>query len=320
MVWNYIDILLALLVLLSIVQGWRHGFILGLLDLLRWIGGVLVGLRFYQPVARWLGPRMDWSDGWDQPVAFLLTAATAGVLIHLLGYMLLRRLPKEVHHRRSNRLLGTLPGLVNGLVAAGIAAALLLAIPLPDGPRTAARQSALANRLAASTERLEAALAPIFDEAVERTLNKLMVRPESSERLNLPYTVTDSRPRPELEAQMLGLVNRERVAVGLEPLTPDPQLTEVARRHSADMFARGYFAHFTPEGHSPFVRIREAGIRFRTAGENLALAPTVWIAHKGLMNSPGHRANILRPVFGRVGIGVMDGGVRGLMVTQNFRD
>ncbi len=39
-----------------------------------------------------------------------------------------------------------------------------------------------------------------------------------------------------------------------------------------------------------------------------------------LMNSPGHRANILYPEFGRVGIGIMDGGIRGLMVTQNFRN
>jgi len=47
---------------------------------------------------------------------------------------------------------------------------------------------------------------------------------------------------------------------------------------------------------------------------------SVRIAHAGLMNSPGHRANILRPQFGRVGIGIMDGGVHGLMVTQNFRN
>jgi hypothetical protein len=102
---------------------------------------------------------------------------------------------------------------------------------------------------------------------------------------------------------MLELVNRERAAAGLAPLAADPELTEVARRHSVDMFARGYFSHHTPEGKDPFDRIRAADVRFRTAGENLALAPTLPDAHTGLMNSPGHRANILRPQFGRVGIG-----------------
>jgi len=86
------------------------------------------------------------------------------------------------------------------------------------------------------------------------------------------------------------------------------------------MFARGYFAHDTPEGRSPFDRMKEARVQFLTAGENLALAPTLSIAHQGLMNSPGHRANILRPQFGRVGIGIMDGGMRGLMVSQEFRN
>jgi len=119
---------------------------------------------------------------------------------------------------------------------------------------------------------------------------------------------------------MLDLVNKERAAAGLHPLVADPELTEVARRHSADMFARGYFAHDTPEGLSPFDRMRAANVHFLTAGENLALAPTLSVAHNGLMNSPGHRENILRPQFGRVGIGILDGGMRGLMVSQEFRN
>ncbi|HYE64054.1 MAG TPA: CvpA family protein [Pyrinomonadaceae bacterium] len=320
MALNYIDVLLVLLVLLSVAYGWQRGFILGLLDLLRWIGSLLLGLRFYQPVARWLGPRVSWSEVWDLPVAFVLTALTAGVLIHLLGRGLLRYLPEGAHERHGNRIFGLFPGLINGLITAAIAAALLMAIPLPDGVRTTARESALANRLAAYTERLEEAFTPIFDDAIRQTLNRLTIRPESNERVDLPYTVANSKPRPELEAQMLELVNQERAAAGLGPLAADPELKEVARQHSADMFARGYFSHITPEGHSPFDRIRAAGITFRIAGENLALAPTVAIAHTGLMNSPGHRANILRPQFGRVGIGIMDGGMRGLMVTQKFRN
>jgi uncharacterized protein YkwD len=66
--------------------------------------------------------------------------------------------------------------------------------------------------------------------------------------------------------------------------------------------------------------MNKAGVKFRTAGENLALAPTLQLAHTGLMNSPGHRANILRPEFGRLGIGIMDGGYHGIMVSQEFRN
>jgi uncharacterized protein YkwD len=107
---------------------------------------------------------------------------------------------------------------------------------------------------------------------------------------------------------------------GLKPLKADPEMTVVARAHSRDMFARGYFAHINPEGENPFDRMKKASIIFSIAGENLALAETLKKAHNNLMNSPGHRANILNPSFGRLGIGVLDGGDYGLMISQEFRN
>lgn len=322
MTWNYVDLLLILIVLLNLFFGWRRGLILGLLDLLQWVSGLLMGLRFYQPVARFLALMFNISDVWLLPVAFILTATLTGGLIHLLGYLLLRRLPKGTHEKSWNRWLGVVPGIFNGFITAAIIASLLLALPLSENFNRAVSESYIANRLAESTNQVEAALHPIFDEAISRGFNILTIRPEpeSNERVNLPFKVTNTKPRPDLEAQMLELVNQERSKAGVKPLEADPELTEVARRYAADMFARGYFSHASLEGKSPFDRIREANISFSTAGENLALAPTLSLAHTGLMNSPGHRANILRPQFGRVGIGIMDGGMRGLMVTQNFRN
>ena len=321
MSFNLIDVLLGILIVLSLVNGYRRGFALGVLDLASWVLSLLAALRFYEPVARWLGPNINlWSEVWDQPVAFILVAVFVGVLVHLVGYALLRRMSPDVHEEPTNQALGLLPGLANGLITAAIISALLMSIPLSESISERTRESVIANRLAVYAQRLEGTLRPVFGEAIARTLNLLTVQPDSNERVTLPFTVTSSRPRPDLEQQMLDLVNEERIANGLQPLAPDPELTEVARRHSADMFNRGYFAHDTPEGLTPFNRMRDANVRFLVAGENLALAPTVSVAHTGLMNSPGHRANILRPQFGRVGIGIMDGGMRGLMVSQEFRN
>ena len=119
---------------------------------------------------------------------------------------------------------------------------------------------------------------------------------------------------------MLILVNKERAAKGLKPVKADEELAKVARKHSMDMFVRGYFSHYTPEGKNPFDRMKKDNIVFLTAGENLALSQTLDMAHDGLMKSPGHRANILHPTFGRLGIGILDGGIYGLMITQNFRN
>jgi uncharacterized protein YkwD len=318
---SFIDISLLALALLSVLNGYRRGFIHAVLDLAGWALSLALGLRFYQPVANWLGPKVDlWSPVWDQPIAFVMVAVLVGMAVQLFGQLLLRRLPRDIHGRTLNQILGVVPGVANGLICASIVSALLLAIPLNASLSERIRESALVNRLAVYAEQLEAKLHPVFGEAVARTLNLLTIEPDSKARVTLPYTVSSAQPRSDLEKKMLDLVNGERTAAGLRPLSPDPELTIVARRHSADMFARGYFAHDTPEGLSPFDRMRAANIHFLTAGENLALAPTVQVAHNGLMNSPGHRANILNQGFGRIGIGILDGGIRGVMVSQEFRN
>ena len=321
MTFNVVDLLLVAVIILSLINGYRRGFVHGVMDLAGWVLSLLAGLRFYSPVAQWLGAQIDlWSEVWDQPIAFILIGLIVSIVVHVIGNALLRRLPKDIDERPLNRALGLLPGFANGLIVAAILSALLLAVPLSESLSERAQNSVLTDRLSVYAERLENQLRPVFGEAIGRTFNLLTIRPESSERVTLPFKVATTRPRPDLEQKMLDMVNQERAAAGLRPLVADPELTEVARRHSADMFARGYFAHDTPEGRTPFDRMNAAGVNFLTAGENLALAPTLPVAHTGLMNSPGHRANILRPQFGRLGIGIMDGGMRGLMVSQEFRN
>ena len=318
---NPIDILLVILIILSLLNGYRRGFVHGVLDLAGWVLSLLLALRYSQTLAQWIGPRFDlWSEVWDQPIAFIVIALMVSLAVQAIGLAALSRLPEDIHERRFNQVFGLIPGFVNGLIVVAIISALLLAVPLNEGLTERARNSALASRMAVYAEQLESQLRPVFGDAISRTLNLLTIRPDSNERVELPFKVAQTRPRPDLEAQMLDLVNKERAAAGLSPVQADPELTEVARRHSADMFARGYFAHDTPEGKTPFDRMRDAKVSFLTAGENLALAPTITVAHTGLMNSPGHRANILRPQFGRLGIGVMDGGMRGIMVSQEFRN
>lgn len=317
---NFIDILLLIIIITAIVGGYRRGFILGGFDLVRWIGSILIAFWLYQYLALWLSKLFDGGDVWIPAISFLITLVAAGSFLRYLESRALTRIPAPAHRSSINRLLGIFPGIVNGAIIAAIVAAILMALPFPEPVNSATRESDIANTLTLYTDQVEESLAPVFDEAIARTLNRLTVKPETSGSVDLPFTVQRSRPRPELEAEMLRLVNEERKKEGLRPLAADTSLRGVARRHSTDMLMRGYFSHVTPEGDTPFDRIRRSRIRFRTAGENLALAPTVRIAHRGLMNSPGHRANILRPSFGRVGIGIMDGGVHGIMVTQNFRN
>ncbi|GAA4469526.1 hypothetical protein GCM10023189_56690 [Nibrella saemangeumensis] len=317
---TFIDILLILIVLMSVWGGWQKGFILGIIDLLSLVAGLLIALYLYQFLADFLGKHVPSLGVWTLPVSFLLTLMMARIVLSSITSRALRDVSMETHAHGFNRFLGMIPGLIMGVIYASFAAALLMALPLTDALTESSRNSVLAGRLTQPVEWLESKLAPVFEGAIGRSLNNMTVEPSSDKSVTLPYKVEAPKVRADLEARMLELVNEERLKEGLKPLKADPELAVVARNHSRDMFARGYFAHITPDGKDPFDRIRAARVRFLTAGENLALAQTVSIAHTGLMNSPGHRANILRPAFGRVGIGILDGGVYGLMVTQNFRN
>src|SRR5918996_4884982 len=206
--FNFVDLLIILLILLSVLNGYRRGFITGMLDLAGWIVILVAGLRFYQPVAHWLRSYVaTWSETWDQPIAFILVAIVAGSIVRSLEYALLKRLPRDIHTRAINKLLGVIPGLAYGLISAAIVAALLLALPLNERLHERARDSGLVNRLAVYAQRLEATLHPVFGEAIARTLNLLTIQPGSAERVDLPFRVTNTRPLPNAEAQLLELVN-----------------------------------------------------------------------------------------------------------------
>ncbi len=108
-----------------------------------------------------------------------------------------------------------------------------------------------------------------------------------------------------MEQAMLAMVNQERKKRDLVELRWDDRLATLAEAHSKDMLAKNYFAHEDPRGRTAADRAAKAGIVFMMIGENLAFAKTLSQAHDGLMKSPGHRENILRPEFRRVGIGII---------------
>ncbi|MFF6782990.1 CAP domain-containing protein [Streptomyces sp. NPDC012510] len=120
-------------------------------------------------------------------------------------------------------------------------------------------------------------------------------------------------------AEVIALTNAERATAGLPPLSPDPHLTAAAQAHSADMVARAFYAHTSPDGGEPWHRAAAAGSALRSIGENIACGQrSAAEVVRGWMDSPGHRANILKPGFTRIGVGFVGGGAAGTYWTQLF--
>ncbi|MGR6835992.1 CAP domain-containing protein [Syntrophomonas erecta] len=120
-----------------------------------------------------------------------------------------------------------------------------------------------------------------------------------------------------MQKEMLGYINAERASANLPSLTLDQKLCQGAYLKSRDMAVNGYFSHTSPTYGSPFEMMKSQGITYRTAGENIAKNTSVKGAHNAFMNSAGHKANILNPGFGKLGLGFYQEG-QYLYVTQWF--
>lgn len=133
------------------------------------------------------------------------------------------------------------------------------------------------------------------------------------------YAGGDETLRSGFEQQLFDLTNAARVRNGLRSLEWDDSTSITARKHSVDMALNGYFSHENQQGKSPFDRMKEDGIKFRTAGENLAYGQSSSIfAHEGLMNSKGHRDNILLDKYSHLGTGVAFNEKSQPFYTENF--
>lgn len=111
---------------------------------------------------------------------------------------------------------------------------------------------------------------------------------------------------------LVTLTNQERAAAGLSPLHINADLTASAQAKAQDMLARDYWAHFAPDGTSPWFFITQSGYKYVGAGENLAMDfATDQDVMTGWMSSPTHRANILNPAYVDVGISVVEGYLQG---------
>lgn len=131
---------------------------------------------------------------------------------------------------------------------------------------------------------------------------------------NEPFTTAAAAER-----SVWKLLNADRARAGLPPLAWDDKLADVARSHSEDMLAHHFFGHVSPTTGNAGDRVRKARIDTMLVLENVARAFSTTEAERGLMNSPGHRANILNREATRVGVGVvLDPSDKEILVTQLF--
>jgi len=309
---NTVDVFLVLMILLAAFAGYRLGALRFILELFKWSAAILAAILLYTNTAEDVVEKLPALNYWYLPLCLIAGFIVVYIILSLLQRILMNATNTQHHIHLLDRMSGIIPGMVVGIVLSAVTARLLTFSAIDD-ISTEAEKSNVAAMLSPYSTMAEKKITPLLEETFDVALSN--GKPEPAVYATEHYSI-----RPDLEHQMLQLVNNERKKRGLKALVADEQLRQVARAHSSDMLTRGYFSHITPEGTDPFHRMKKAGITYHRAGENLAYASTLEKAHIGLMNSPSHRAAILNKSFKRIGIGIADGGKSGLMISQEFRD
>ncbi len=319
---GWLDWLVIAVVVSFAIAGLARGFMLGALDLASMLVSAAVALAAFGPATDAVLRVVQVPRGVAALVTFLGLLVLTQMVYSLAVSFILRAIRPLLFVLMPfgcvNQALGLVPGAIKGVLTAVFLLLPFTLYPIAPPVSAAIEHSGIASRLVSTAlsrvADFEAVLGPQAAEGLS-----LLAPPQTEEGIKLDFgAVGQLAPDPQAEQQMFELVNRERQKAGVRPLVFDDRLRDAARAHSRDMFEKGYFSHVSPTTGSPFDRLRAAGIGFQTAGENLAYAPSVDIAHDGLMNSPGHRANILNPAFGKIGIGAIRSSLRGTMFTQEF--
>lgn len=324
--FNLVDGLLLLLVAGAAVDGARRGFSVYATELVAFGTGLGVAFVLFAPISGALHSSL----AVPLPLAgfgiFLILlvvthAAVQAALSHRLAW-LARRIRIEPAGPGPRRL-GAVPAAGTAVLLATVVLSALVVLPV--GGRTLVLSSTLGSTLTRQTEFLQAPMGHLLVPAGEQSQKLLVPRvpPDAGAdafySLQFPEQLEVALDVPA-ENRVLTLVNRVRQQNGLRPLQMDPVLQAAARDHSLDMYQRHYFSHLTPDGKSPFDRMRALQARFVTAGENIAFAPDADQAFQSLLASPDHRANLLNPDFRCVGMGVYRASGYEEMLTQDFTD
>ncbi len=315
---NWVDLVIILLIVIFALDGLRRGFLIQVFNIIGFLTALLLALSFYSPVADLLTKNFNLPKLAANPIGFLIVWIVTEIIFFGVLNRFYDKFIGKYHRIKINKYLGIVPAAINAILFLAFILLFVVSLPVRPSAKQAIFDSYLGAPLVGSAIRLEKPFNDIFGPITKQTLTFLTVKPEYKGTVDLKFTQKNTTADPASEKQIFELVNLERAKVDAKPLVWRENLAKVARLYSADMFSRGYFSHFSPEGKDVGDRLEAVGISYTYAGENLALAPTLARAHSGLMNSEGHRRNILDPAFGKIGIGVVDGGIYGKMFTQVF--
>ncbi len=322
MIFNWVDLVILVIVGYYLYQGWETGVISLLASLASFFIALWIATHFHFIVGNFLTEKFGIPASWTSAISTIITLFIAEAILSELFQILIRKLPNKILQTKANRFLGVIVSMLNGLLIITFFIMLINILPLRGTVKGDMNNSIIGSQLLSLSNRYAKNLKFSLGTVAKQATKFVTIHPDSKESVPLDIDLRNIQLRVDNDAEqkMLILINAERKKANAPTLIFDEAIASVARLHSENMFEEKYFSHIAPDGSDPAKRMERGGVSFTYVGENLAYAPDVETAHEGLMESPGHKRNILDPKYRRIGIGVIDSGIYGRMFTQNFAD
>ena len=319
-----LDAVIVLLLLLLLVRGWYRGFVREAMDLAGLLLGTVLAFRIGPAVGSVVAAMARISDDAARLIGGFLVLVGTGIGAAFLTRVIERRV-RLPGLNLMNRAGGAGLALGFGVFLTTLLLSFATILPLPPAVADTLDDSAIAGSLTDPAGAPQEVFRSLSGDSIVAALLNLReavgarrVVVEGDEVVEFPAADPgDLDADPGSAAEVFEALNLARIEAGVDPLAFSPALALVAEGHAAEMYTHGYFSHVSPATGTVGDRLAAVGIPFSVAGENLALAATVGDVHDGLMDSEGHRRNMLHPDYRRVGVAVVSGPL-GLMTVQVF--
>lgn len=322
---NLVDLFTIGFLVIWTIHGFRRGFLVSFADLLVLVASIYFATKIYPALSMFANSSYKIPRSFSNISSFTFLFGLIHLLLSIifirLIYPPIKRFMVGLHLSKIDKIAGILPTAIGGIIWLSIILGILSWFPV----NTYVKDLIAGSRIGAPIVKAASVVQPqaekIVGNAIEDTIGFMTTRRGSDGewKPNIPAD-TKTRFDPAAEIYMLSLINKEREVQDLQSVVPDLRLREVARAHSMDMVKNNFFDHKSPTAGYLDDRLMASGIFYLMAGENLSYAQDIDLAHIGLMESEGHRANILEPYHGKVGIGIINAGPYGYMCTQVFTD
>src|SRR5579862_8244074 len=233
---NFLDLVLILIVLFYVREGYMLGFTLAFLDLISFIIAFIAALKFYSFLAGFFTLFFGMPIGLANALGFFLVAFISEVVMSLISRRGVQYLPGLPPGSRIGKLfssvnhwLGILPGMVSAFIIIAFLLSVIVTFPSSPFIKQAVNNSVIGSNLVANTSQFESTLNKIFGGALNDTLDFLTVEPKSTETVELHFKVANGTVDTKAEQAMFAMVNAQRDAEGLDKLSFNTQLQDLAR-------------------------------------------------------------------------------------------